>query len=193
MDATCCGIDVFHVAVNIGRSDLVPLSVFLHQFKQMRKLWAILVAPLLQHDHSGVVCRLTVTLRCFKNRQSQVFKKVGLESIRAAVTSDIHVPDHECDFAADTLHLSVCLGFTLLHQRKIHRHSVIFHDAKIYSGRTFHLLHQCSVLRKIGVKPVVENVVQTECKIRICTAVTDGFFFHRVKLIKVLSIRNRAK
>ena len=165
MDASGHRIDVFHVAVNIGRCDLVPLTVLLHQFKQMGQFRAVGITPLLQHDHGGIVRSLTVALGGFKNRQSQVIEKIGLEGIGATVASDIHITDHECNFTADTLHGGIGFCFTLLHQRKVHRHTVVFHDAKIYGGRTFHLFHQKSVFRKETVKPVIEDAIQAKGEI----------------------------
>ena len=193
MDASGSRIDVFHVAINIGRCDLIPLAVFLHQFKQMGQFRTVGITPLLQHNHGGIVRSLAVALGGFENRQSQVIEKIGLEGIGAAIAADIHITNHECDLTADTLHSGIGFCFTLLHQRKVHRHTVVFHDAEIYGGRTFHLFHQKSVFRQKAVKPVIEDVIQTKGKIRVGTAIADGLRIHGIQLIKMLTVCNGRK
>ncbi len=190
MQLSCRLISKLKIAVNISRFNLAPLAILLHQGKKLRQLRLMNITPFLQHNHGGVICCLTIRLCHLEHRQSQVLIQILLEGIGTTVTADIHISNHKGNLLTDSLHLSFSLRLTLQHQLQIHRNPIAFHNAKVHCCRRFNILYKPPMLWKELVKPVIKNVHQPQCKIRICTAIANRLRIRRIKFIKMLPVRH---
>ena len=97
MDAPGRRVHEAQVSVDVGRFELRPFAVCLHQLEQRHQFRAMLRAPFRKHHQRLIVGGLGIFLRRFQNRQAEVFEQVVLECLRSSVRANVHVADHGVD------------------------------------------------------------------------------------------------